>query len=671
MKSCIFFLAFLLLINQVHLYLRGDQREQLMAKLATKITEDNINLFYEEENELYGDGQLKQMSYDLDEILHLMNQYNLPKSYNIFDDGITKDVKNQGGCGCCWSFSATSALGYRYNKLGEKISLSPQDGLSCYLRLCNGANLLDPQLNLVRNGSLTEQCFPYKSSDGKTIPKCPTTCEDGSEFKKYYAQNAYRVLSTQQNFNELVILVMDQLITQGPVSTGFRVYSDFRTFSNDKQKCLNEVYTYDGVSPTEGNHAVTIVGYGVLNNKIYWLIQNSWGSKWCDNGLIKMEIGQFIEVSFCQPLKTSGSKTPVEIEVKLYSQDQDCKLNIEKPSSINNWNNTVFIDFEHEAKTHTFEFQVGKNKLLGNDEINCYYEVQRVSNYMRKGTYIFKGAETFGKDNKFNLDSFKNTQFTFYGADDLYQIYETLYVSKVGSKIVFFHDYKANDDSLPPIYLYDQSDPLSKCRHLKTSTEIPYKLGYCEMTQDEISYLQQYRKVLVEYGYLCKLRNPAQFYLGLLGNYNPVFNIINFYKPKNIDKLDYRTRLLLSVKISGSTHDYNNDGQFITILEVENNNKNTSIISNCNATVYENKEYTNFTCSLDINRLVLPFQNIYLLPYSLINKATLVFEVFIEKEMKASNETIPPAPGPDPKPAVSSYLVYSQTLFAVLLLILF
>ena len=59
-----------------------------------------------------------------------------------------------------------------------------------------------------------------------------------------------------------------------------------------------------------GNHAITVVGYGVLDNKIYWLIQNSWDSNWCDNGFIKMEIGQFIEVSFSQPLISNSTITP-------------------------------------------------------------------------------------------------------------------------------------------------------------------------------------------------------------------------------------------------------------------------------------------------------------------------------------------------------------------------
>ena len=76
--------------------------------------------------------------------------------------------------------------------------------------------------------------------------------------------------------------------------------------------------------------------------------------------------------------------------------------------NIHDWNNTVFINFEHEAKTHNCEFQVGKNKLIEDEKINCFYELERVNNNMRKGKYKFKGSETFGKDNKFNLNSFVN-----------------------------------------------------------------------------------------------------------------------------------------------------------------------------------------------------------------------------------------------------------------------
>ena len=117
MKSNVIILVFLLIINQVHLYLRGEQREELIFKLADEISEENINYLYEEEDDLYTEGKFQRMIYNVTEIFALMEKYNLPQSYNIFEEGIEKDVKNQGSCGCCWSFSSTSALAYRYKKI--------------------------------------------------------------------------------------------------------------------------------------------------------------------------------------------------------------------------------------------------------------------------------------------------------------------------------------------------------------------------------------------------------------------------------------------------------------------------------------------------------------------------------------------------------------------------
>ena len=70
-----------------------------------------------------------------------------------------KIVKDLGIYESCWSFSLTSALAYRYNRLGYNLNLSPQDGVSCFRKSCEGINLLDPQLNLVKNGTVTEGCF--------------------------------------------------------------------------------------------------------------------------------------------------------------------------------------------------------------------------------------------------------------------------------------------------------------------------------------------------------------------------------------------------------------------------------------------------------------------------------------------------------------------------------
>ena len=64
---------------------------------------------------------------------------------------------------------------------------------------------------------------------------------------------------------------MDQLVTKGPVVSGIDVYYDFYILHKDSEKCKNEVYTYDGKSEYVGGHALTLVGYGFLDNKYYWL----------------------------------------------------------------------------------------------------------------------------------------------------------------------------------------------------------------------------------------------------------------------------------------------------------------------------------------------------------------------------------------------------------------
>jgi len=36
------------------------------------------------------------------------------------------------------------------------------------------------------------------------------------------------------------------------------------------------------------NHAVVAVGYGNEDGMDYWLIKNSWGADWGDNGFFRM-----------------------------------------------------------------------------------------------------------------------------------------------------------------------------------------------------------------------------------------------------------------------------------------------------------------------------------------------------------------------------------------------
>ena len=168
---------------------------------------------------------------------------------------------------------------------------------------------------------------------------------------------------------------MDQIVTQGPIVGGMPVYSDFFEFGNNKTKCQNEIYTYDGISKIEGGHAVSIVGYGLLDNKFYWIVQNSWGKNWCDDGFFKMEINQFAEFGFSEAYVEKNIK-PVKIDANYQSLSNSCDIQV-KTDSLNQWNNTLSINFENKKTKQILDIQIGKVRILGEDTLISNFQINR------------------------------------------------------------------------------------------------------------------------------------------------------------------------------------------------------------------------------------------------------------------------------------------------------
>ncbi len=67
----------------------------------------------------------------------------------------------------------------------------------------------------------------------------------------------------------------------GPIAVGIHANNDF---SHYKQGI------FDSNCEDRITHAVVVVGYGhdKPSNKDYWIIKNSWGENWGENGYIRM-----------------------------------------------------------------------------------------------------------------------------------------------------------------------------------------------------------------------------------------------------------------------------------------------------------------------------------------------------------------------------------------------
>ena len=73
-------------------------------------------------------------------------------------------------------------------------------------------------------------------------------------------------------------------MTNGPIETGFTVYSDFMSYRGG-------IYVRHS-NQIMGGHAVKVVGWGVENGVNYWIVANSWGPNWGESGFFRIKMGQ-------------------------------------------------------------------------------------------------------------------------------------------------------------------------------------------------------------------------------------------------------------------------------------------------------------------------------------------------------------------------------------------
>ncbi|ESW32873.1 hypothetical protein PHAVU_001G024500 [Phaseolus vulgaris] len=196
----------------------------------------------------------------------------LPDSVDWRKEGAVVPVKDQASCGSCWAFSAIGAVeGINKIVTGDLISLSEQELVDCdtgYNMGCNGG-LMDYAFEfIIKNGGIdSEEDYPYKGVDGR--------CDEYRKNAKVVSIDGYEDVNTYDE------LALKKAVANQPVSVA--VEGGGREF----QLYSSGVFT--GRCGTALDHGVVAVGYGTDNGHDFWIVRNSWGADWGEEGYIRLE----------------------------------------------------------------------------------------------------------------------------------------------------------------------------------------------------------------------------------------------------------------------------------------------------------------------------------------------------------------------------------------------
>jgi C1A family cysteine protease len=205
----------------------------------------------------------------------------MPASVDWRKQGIVTPPKSQESCGSCYSFGTLGVIESAIAKsTGKMLDLAEQQVVDCSFHLrgdmnggCEGGHEVVVMDYVKQNGLVLEDSYRYTSGKSRSHASCQKKSGTFGKNLKYLRVPPNDERALAEAIAQYGTLTMS-------ISGENRDFQMYRGGIYDNPSCSKNV-----------DHLISVVGYGSENGKDFWIVKNSWGATWGENGFGRVRRG--------------------------------------------------------------------------------------------------------------------------------------------------------------------------------------------------------------------------------------------------------------------------------------------------------------------------------------------------------------------------------------------
>lgn len=180
-----------------------------------------------------------------------------------------RPVINQGSCHACWAFGAKHIL---QDALFNTAEVSAQHLVDCSRRDGCRGGWPAQALQLVENhGFYLDSEYPYKERTG--------TCYNKNGYQEVFYNGDGTKMRARITYNPDARYLKQLIYQKGSIAINMYL-GVLRSLGSGVVQTINNSYCR-----RQGDHIITLIGW---KGNDYWIVRNSWGPYWGENGFGKM-----------------------------------------------------------------------------------------------------------------------------------------------------------------------------------------------------------------------------------------------------------------------------------------------------------------------------------------------------------------------------------------------